>query len=136
MGEHGQKYTSGGIYEDQVELDWQKDLGREPELTTVTKLPRRVFSFSYEQIRQAVRIVRPTQLALTFCDYLEDKPVFNKDEVGEMGPRVRNMIRAIREATDKAGHGVNVETVSYGPDLADTFEMAPGYGVKQNAFKE
>lgn len=67
-----QEYSSGGHYPDQHEMQWSQ-LGRDAELTTVTKLPRRIFSFSYEQIRQAVRVCNPSHLALTFCDYLPAK---------------------------------------------------------------
>jgi len=65
-------YSSGGHYPDQHEMQWG-ELGRKAELTTVTQLPRRLFSFSYEQIRQAVRVCNPSHLALTFCDYLPEK---------------------------------------------------------------
>lgn len=133
-GEFGQQYTSGGIYEDQVELDWKRDLGREPELTTVTKLPRRVFSFSFDQIRKAVRIVKPTQLALSFCDYLEDKPTLNGDGNGLIGDRVRSLVRAIHEATDRTGHQVRVETVSYGPDQDDIFDLSPDFTLRHEHF--
>jgi adenylosuccinate synthase len=71
VGPNGEQYTSGSIYPDQVEIKWS-DIDREPELTTVTKLPRRIFTFSMEQVRQAVRIMQPTDLALTFCDYLSE----------------------------------------------------------------
>lgn len=62
--------TSGPSYPGQKELDWVRDLGREPELTTVTKLPRRIFNFSIPQLRDACRVMSPTFIALTFCDYL------------------------------------------------------------------
>ncbi len=60
---------SGGCYSDQQEISWS-DIGREPELTTVTRLPRRLFTFSTQQILEAVRYNGPTSIALTFCDYL------------------------------------------------------------------
>lgn len=62
--------TSGPAYPGQKELDWELALGRAPELTTVTKLPRRIFQFSLQQVREACRIMAPTFIALTFCDYL------------------------------------------------------------------
>lgn len=61
--------TSGPCYRDQVELDWA-DIGVEPELTTVTKLPRRVFSFSMEQTREAIFQCAPDMLFLNFANYL------------------------------------------------------------------
>jgi len=118
-GAEGQEYTSGGFYEDQHELDWRA-LGREPELTTVTKLPRRVFTFSHEQIYKAVRLIKPTALALTFCDYIEEAP---SDALGPLhtGERVHRLIQAIRETSNRANHDVEVASVSYGPDMTDIY---------------
>ena len=62
--------TSGGCYPDQMELEW-KTIRREPELTTVTKLPRRLFSFSQEQIRQAVRMNGVDYVFLNFANYCD-----------------------------------------------------------------
>lgn len=64
--------SSGGCYHDQREMKWE-GIGVEPELTTVTKLPRRIFTFSMEQIRQAVRMNRTDSIFLNFCNYLPDR---------------------------------------------------------------
>lgn len=61
--------TSGPGYPDQSELTWDQ-VGRKAELTTVTRLPRRVFTFSQMQVKDAVRVMRADTIALTFCDYL------------------------------------------------------------------
>lgn len=61
---------SGPGYSDQKEIDW-KDIGIEPELTTVTKLPRRVFGFSMEQVTAAARQCGPTKLFLNFANYMK-----------------------------------------------------------------
>ena len=66
--------SSGPCYPDQVELKWA-DLGMEPELTTVTKLPRRVFTFSQEQLTDAMLHCGgywDTRLFLNFANYLKD----------------------------------------------------------------
>lgn len=60
---------SGPAYDDQIELDWRRDLGREPELTTVTKLPRRIFTFSPKQLREAVRMCGCDTVFLNFVNY-------------------------------------------------------------------
>lgn len=60
---------SGPCYADQREMAWA-ELGREPELTTVTKLPRRIFSFSEAQIVEAVRRNGVRCIFLNFCNYL------------------------------------------------------------------
>jgi adenylosuccinate synthase len=46
--------TSGPCYPDQKEITWE-EIGVEPEFTTVTKLKRRVFTFSQYQIIRAIR---------------------------------------------------------------------------------
>jgi len=60
---------SGPGYWDQEEIEWSS-IGVEPELTTVSKLPRRLFSFSEEQIRQAIRMNGVDQVFLNFCNYV------------------------------------------------------------------
>jgi adenylosuccinate synthase len=62
---------SGPCYVDQEEINW-KDVGVEPELTTVTKLPRRIFTFSEMQIRDAVRMNGVDQVFLNFANYCFD----------------------------------------------------------------
>lgn len=66
--------SSGPCYPDQVEVTW-KDIGQQPELTTVTKLERRVFSFSQTQLEEAMFHCGgywKTSLFLNFCNYLQD----------------------------------------------------------------
>ena len=63
--------TSGGHYPDQQETTWEA-IGVEPELTTVTKRVRRVFTWSRQQFREAVAANRPDVIFLNFCNYLEE----------------------------------------------------------------
>lgn len=60
--------NSGGCYPDQRETSWEA-LGVEPEITTVTKRVRRVFTWSKYQLRDAMNQCRPELVYLTFCDY-------------------------------------------------------------------
>ena len=46
--------SSGPCYPDQLELSWDSFAGIVPELTTVTKLPRRIFTFSRKQMEEAM----------------------------------------------------------------------------------
>lgn len=62
--------TSGPCYEDQKEIEWSR-LGMEPELTTVTKLPRRIFTFSEQQIKDAVRMNGVDEVFLNFVNYID-----------------------------------------------------------------
>lgn len=64
--------TSGPCYIDQEELDWS-EIGVEPELTTVSKLPRRIFSFSQTQLHHAARMCGPDMLFLNFANYMADQ---------------------------------------------------------------
>lgn len=60
---------SGGCYPDQAEMDWN-ELGIEPELTTVTQLPRRIFTFSGQQYQQAIRQCGIDEVFINFANYL------------------------------------------------------------------
>lgn len=66
--------TSGPGYEDQKEMDWA-DVGVEPELTTVTQLPRRIFEFSDQQLKEACFQCSPNKIFLNFANYLEPEQV-------------------------------------------------------------
>jgi adenylosuccinate synthase len=83
----GKKYTkyegnSGSWYSDQQETTWEqitKD-SQSPtpimEITSVTKLPRRVATFSKENLRQAIRYNRPPEghniyLSVNFMNYID-----------------------------------------------------------------
>ncbi|REK56667.1 MAG: hypothetical protein DWQ49_09865 [Bacteroidetes bacterium] len=64
---------SGSCYNDQMEIKWS-DIGIEPELTTVTKRERRLFSFSFKQIRDAMWAMAPDSVFLNFCNYCKNNP--------------------------------------------------------------
>lgn len=61
---------SGDIYADQKELTWA-ELGVDPELTTVTKRVRRVFTFSHAQIHEACVANGIDEVFLNFANYDE-----------------------------------------------------------------
>jgi adenylosuccinate synthase len=63
--------NSGPFWPDSEEVTWESlGVDSEKERTTVTKLVRRVATFSHDQLAEAVRLNGATKLALTFCDYL------------------------------------------------------------------
>lgn len=76
--------TSGPCYHDQIELDWNI-IRIKPELTTVTKLPRRIFSFSMEQTREACWRCSPASLFLNFANY------FDKEEIDDLVARIHEV---------------------------------------------
>jgi adenylosuccinate synthase len=60
---------SGGFYSDQRETSFE-DLGVATEYTTVTKRPRRIFTFSDQQYREAMMANGCTHVVGTFLNYL------------------------------------------------------------------
>lgn len=68
---------SGDCYADQSETSWEA-LGVSPELTTVTKRVRRVFTWSRNQFMDSVNVNRPDIIFLNFMNYLEPdkRPIF------------------------------------------------------------
>lgn len=61
--------TSGSGYLDQSELGWDDFPVSHPELTTVTKRPRRIFTWSDDQYRHALLACRPDAVFLNFVNY-------------------------------------------------------------------
>lgn len=62
--------NSGPHYADQVETTWEA-IWQEPEVTTVTRKIRRVFTFSVLQYQQALLANRPSVLFVNFMNYLQ-----------------------------------------------------------------
>lgn len=81
---------SGPAYPDQVETSFEA-LGQATELTTVTKLPRRIFTFSQQQIRDAVRQNGVGEVFLNFGNYCEDLQHLNSicNQIQKAGASVR-----------------------------------------------
>lgn len=109
--------TSGPAYPGQREMSWE-ELGRPAELTTVTKLPRRVFEFSLEQIRHAHFHCgqEKSSVVLTFADYCSSF----EDLDG-----IINEIQSIP--------GVRVSAVVFGPDDRDVVSMDRDLGSNKHA---
>lgn len=61
---------SGPCYGDQIEISFE-DIGQKTELTTVTKLPRRIFTFSGKQIYEAIRHNGVYNVFLNFVNYVQ-----------------------------------------------------------------
>jgi adenylosuccinate synthase len=104
--------TSGPCYPDQRELKWS-DIGMEPELTTVTRLPRRIFTFSAEQIRQAVRMNGINNVFLNFANY----PMMQGAGASGNNGNIGRMVASIQET------GAAVRWLGYGPSITDIKEL-------------
>lgn len=59
---------SGGVYADQREVTWD-ELGQDPEVTTVTKRVRRIFTWSNKQYEAMLRRSMPQVVFLNFANY-------------------------------------------------------------------
>lgn len=118
---------SGPSYPDQRELNWS-ELGKEAELTTVTKLPRRIFEFSEEQTRHALSVVRPNEVFLNFANYADDV-----DPSGELRDNIVDTIE--RSAMDlgidtvsNIYNGYFVKYLGYGATVRDVQEFMDEHG--------
>lgn len=65
------KGNSGGCYPDQHEISYE-DIGQPVEFTTVTKRPRRIFTWSRQQFRDSIAANRPNVVFLNFCQYMTE----------------------------------------------------------------
>jgi len=104
---------SGPAYDDQLEIEWT-DLGIEPELTTVTKLPRRIFTFSHQQYEEALwhcGSYWKTRLFLNFANYAPTP----------LG--VGRLITKLETPTELMMNHANVEWVGVGPDDSDVMPV-------------
>ena len=100
---NNREHTSGPCYPDQTEIQWG-DVGVEPELTTVTRLPRRVFTFSHLQVKEAIRMNGVNQVFLNFCNYQEE------DETEDLIKRIEQL-------------GAPVHWTGWGPRITDIREV-------------
>lgn len=105
---------SGYWFGDQQETSWD-DLGKQAEITTVTKRIRRVFTFSAEQADIAIRLTRPDIVYLTFCDYTK-----NGDN------QLEEITAAIMKSALNVGMKPPTILYQYGPSTDDVFEAQRG----------
>lgn len=100
------------------EITWD-ELGREAncpdpirEFTTVSRKLRRIARFDWAAAKQAIKLNRPTRIALNFTDYLgvENKTARSVSELNERGLDFINALWA---------YGVPVSYVGTGPSLRD-----------------
>lgn len=117
-----QKGFSGGFYSDCREMTWEQVATQsgmpvveasalaEQERTTVTKRIRRVCNFSFEGLRDAVRVNGATKLVLNFIQYV------CWDDHGLKGGReaFESLSRKSREFIDKVEREANLPVVLIG----------------------
>lgn len=103
----GQVGWSGPCYPDQREISFE-EIGQEVELTTVTKLPRRIFTLSHLQLAEAVRMNGVDELFLNFVNYVPS-------------PERREFIARVRQTLSEAG-SARLAYMGYGPTHRDVVE--------------
>jgi adenylosuccinate synthase len=118
--------NSGPFHPQSREITWDEiGVDEQTERTTVTKKVRRVATFSYEQVAEAVRINGATEIALTFADYIDPsiygKTGLNGELIDEDHPTVAQMIARLERKT-----GIDVGMVGTGPHsvLVPTYSRA------------
>ena len=65
------------------------------EITTTTKLPRRVFTFSWERFAHFCMVCRPTHLALNFANYI-DWSNLGKTSYNSLSQRTQHFVEELR----------------------------------------
>lgn len=104
--------NSGPFEVDSKELNWIEVAKRAnapvdiTERTSVTHKVRRVATFSDTQLKRAVMVNRPTEIALTFADYLN----WNAHEKEVISPETESFIEHVEEVAD-----VPVSLIKTGP---------------------
>jgi len=83
------------------------------ERTTVTKLIRRVGMFDWDMVDEAVRINRPTKIAMTFLDYLNK----NDSKVDNWNDLSLNSTNFITDVTNR--YGIDIIWAKTGPYTED-----------------
>ncbi len=116
---------SGGCYSDNHEIDWEHVIQqcggpasiKDKELTTVTKRLRRVFTFSMQQLREAIQCNGATKLVLTFANYV-DWSCYQNNDISTWSPKVLDFVKMVEDGT-----GCKVAMVSNGPRISDVVEL-------------
>jgi len=124
--------NSGPFAKGSEELSWDemKQITGNPKLstehTTVTALPRRIATFSDTQYIEACRVNRPTEIALTFADYL-DQTIYKSDTV-ENSYKVLSFIDRIEALYDAP-----LTLVNTGPNATIDFDWVRSSRLRQMA---
>jgi adenylosuccinate synthase len=124
--------NSGPFAKGSEELTWDemRVITNNPELptehTTVTALPRRIATFSEVQYIEACRVNRPTEIALTFADYL-DQAVFKSDTVAN-SHKIMSFIENLENLYEAP-----ITLVNTGPDATIDFDWTRNSRLRQMA---
>ena len=83
---------------------------KKTETTTTTQRPRRIAEFDWEQFKESVQLNGPTDIALTFVDYLgaSNKTAFRFEQLGD------ETIRFVEEVERVSGRPVSLLSTDFG----------------------
>jgi len=98
---------SGPGHLDQTEISFEQ-IGQPTELTTVTKLPRRIFTFSRQQILEAIDLSGASEVFLNFVNYVQDEQY------------LLSIVNAIEET------GARIKWLGLGPDIHSVVMLSEG----------
>lgn len=126
---------TSGPYAESKEIAWSDvakncgfpgDISTFGEITTTTKLPRRVFEFSWSRFRRFCRVCRPTHLCLQFANYI-DWSVYESTDSHEVlsNSRISNFINRLENISK-----VCVVYIGTGPGHNHMIELWGGNGIK------
>jgi adenylosuccinate synthase len=87
-----------------------EEIGQKTELTTVTKLPRRIFTFSRQQIAEAIEYNGAREIFLNFVNYCKTEE------------EVQDIVESIERTPNTF-----VRWIGLGPEYKDVYSM-PQYG--------
>jgi adenylosuccinate synthase len=115
---------TSGPYAEAQEIDWQTvaqrcgfpgDVSTFGEITTTTKLPRRVFEFCWSRYDHFVRVCRPDIICLQFANYL-DWGVYEMTDEEQLRERSENVNCSVLDfCNELEWHGPPVEFIGTGP---------------------
>jgi len=100
--------NSGPFFPDSMEIDFD-DLGVEPERTTVTKLQRRIATWSAQQLEYSALLNGMTHAYVTFLDY-EIPSLFGKESFEDLDANDHDKIDAFIGRFSRAG----IELMGFG----------------------
>ncbi|MDI9216423.1 adenylosuccinate synthetase [Clostridium tertium] len=93
------------------------------EYTSVTKNVRRVGTFDFELVREAIRINRPTQIALNFVDYINNTD-YKVKEFSKLSSECKKFIDNLERL-----YNVPVTLIGTGENVEDTIDLREEKGV-------
>jgi adenylosuccinate synthase len=128
---------SGDVYPDQREITWDDIKAQSgcpedheiTELTTVTGRVRRVFTFSWDALRQAAKVNGATKIAVNFANYIDwrcygkkSSPLNDgsrpKVSIDLLQPKIKQFIYKVQDET-----GIPVAIVGTGPEHTEIVDL-------------